>query len=282
MSSIVTEQGILHYESLGRGRPIILLHGWINSWDVWRDSMFALASSGLYRVYALDFWGFGESAKSTPNAAFRMDSYVEMVYEFMNRLGIQHSPIFGHSMGGTVALKMALAHPERVSRVAVVGSPINGKTLNPFLKLAGGSWITELPSALQPVTEAVIMSTMKIVLNGDSKRVKEMITRDVQKTTIDSFVRSIGDLYRTDLRPEIRTLQPPTLGIYGANDNIVSPKNATVLSKLVNKAEVTMMSKSRHFPMADEPERFVDVLSRFLKKNGSDPIHQNGSVNGQR
>ncbi|MCA9983508.1 MAG: alpha/beta hydrolase [Anaerolineales bacterium] len=279
MSSIVTEQGILHYESLGRGRPIILLHGWINSWDVWRDSMIALASSGLYRVYALDFWGFGESAKETATTAFRMDSYVEMVHEFMNRLGIQQSPIFGHSMGGTVALKMALNHPERVSRVAVVGSPINGKTLNPFLKLAGGNWITNLPNAFQPVTEAVIMSTMKIVLNGDSQRVQEMITRDVQKTTIDSFVRSIGDLYRTDLSEQIKTLQPPALGIYGSRDNIVSPKNANVLSNLVNKAEVAMMEQSRHFPMADEPERFVEILSRFLQ-DGSSNGNSNGSVNG--
>ena len=248
MSSIVTEQGILHYESLGRGRPVILLHGWINSWDVWRDSMFALASSGIYRVYALDFWGFGESAKSTPNVAFKMDSYVEMVHEFMNRLGIQKSPIFGHSMGGTVALKMALTYPDRVTRVAVVGSPIDGKTLNPFLKLAGGSWIASLPDVLEPITEAVIMSTMKFVLNGDSKRVQEMITRDVQKTTIDSFVRSIGDLRRTDLRTSIGTLRPPALGIYGSNDNIVSPKNASVLRQLVDKAEVAMMSRSRHFP----------------------------------
>ena len=284
MSSIVTEQGILHYESLGRGRPIILLHGWINSWDVWRDSMIALASSGLYRVYALDFWGFGESAKETPNAAFRMDSYVEMVYEFMNRLGIQQSPVFGHSMGGTVALKMALMHPERVSRVAVVGSPINGKTLNPFLKLAGGNWIANLPDALQPVTEAIILSTMKMVLNGDSRRVQEMITRDVQKTTIDSFVRSIGDLHRTDLSEQIKSLQPPALGIYGARDNIVSPKNAAALTNLVAKAEVAMMQESRHFPMADEPERFVNVLSHFLQNSAGNgqQTHLNGSVNGRQ
>ncbi|NJN53330.1 MAG: alpha/beta hydrolase [Anaerolineae bacterium] len=113
MSSIVTEQGILHYESLGRGQPIILLHGWINSWDVWRDMMIALAKTGRFRVYALDFWGFGDSAKlaNSHNTVFHIDSYAEMVRQFMDSLGIQQAPIFGHSMGGTVALQVSLTHP---------------------------------------------------------------------------------------------------------------------------------------------------------------------------
>ena len=80
MSSIVTEQGILHYESIGRGQPIILLHGWINSWDVWREMMINLASTKRYRVYALDFWGFGDSAKASQpqSTTFQIEGYVEM------------------------------------------------------------------------------------------------------------------------------------------------------------------------------------------------------------
>ena len=69
MSSIVTDQGILHYQAVGRGRPLILLHGWVNSWDVWRDSMLRLARDHQYRVYALDFWGFGDSAKPVDEPA---------------------------------------------------------------------------------------------------------------------------------------------------------------------------------------------------------------------
>ena len=74
MSSIVTDQGIVHYEAYGRGFPVILLHGWINSWDVWRKTMLAIPELGRYKVYALDFWGFGESAKQkTP--PFQIKSY---------------------------------------------------------------------------------------------------------------------------------------------------------------------------------------------------------------
>ena len=271
MSSIVTEQGILHYETIGRGQPIILLHGWINSWDVWRDAMIALGTSGHYRVYALDFWGFGDSAKGVnrPDGAvpsFRIASYVVMVRQFMDTLGIQRSPIFGHSMGGTVALQFALKNPERITRVAVVGSPILGTTMNFFLKLAGYGLIADLVWRFPPLLKMV----MHLLLAGDSEKVRQMIFRDVQRTTLESFFRSIGDLRDTDLRPELPELTIPALGVYGVHDNIVSPANADLLAQAVENASIEMMEASRHFPMTDEPDNFLRVMTHFL--DDGDPL----------
>lgn len=267
MSSIVTEQGILHYESIGRGQPIILLHGWINSWDVWRDFMIALSETKRYRVYALDFWGFGESAKSakTATTSFQIASYVEMVNQFMESLGIRSAPVFGHSMGGTVTLQMALTYPERVSKIAVVGSPVLGSSLNPFLRLAGYGSIAKLIWRYP----FILNSIMRILLARDSKKVRHMIFRDVQRTTMESFFRSIGDLRDTDLRRDLVDLNLETLGIYGVHDNIVSPNNATIINDGVKLAKIQMMEKSRHFPMLDEPDKFMQTLSAFLN-NGSD------------
>ncbi|MBK9049601.1 MAG: alpha/beta hydrolase [Chloroflexi bacterium] len=263
MSSIVTDHGILHYESIGRGRPIILLHGWINSWDVWRDSMIALANRGTNRVYALDFWGFGDSAKQTTHTAFQVTSYVQMVYEFMEALGIQSAPIFGHSMGGTVAVQLALAYPERIKKFVIVGSPIQGSSLNLFLKLAGQGWIAELVWRY-PVLRS---SIMWMLLQGDSDRVRNMIFRDVKRTSLDSFFRSIDDLRRTDLREQIKGLTVPVLGIYGVKDNIVSPRNAKILTNGTKMATIKMMHNSRHFPMTDEPQEFLLTLDNFLNEN---------------
>ena len=269
MSSIVTEQGILHYESIGRGQPVILLHGWINSWDVWRDVMIALSKSNSYRVYALDFWGFGESAKGirTATTSFKIGSYVEMVHQFMDTLGIQEAPVFGHSMGGTVALQMSLTYPERVTKVAVVGSPIMGSSLNLFLRLAGYGSLAKLVWRY-PI---LLHSLMRFLLAKDSKKVRRMIFRDVQRTTIESFFRSIGDLRDTDLRDRLPSLSLPTLGIYGVNDNIVSPTNAEVLRNGVKFAQVAMMEQSRHFPMTDEPEHFLDTVNDFLNHSCAEP-----------
>jgi len=267
MSSIVTEQGILHYESIGRGQPIILLHGWINSWDVWRDMMIALAKTGRYRVYALDFWGFGDSAKlaNSQNTSFHIDSYAEMVRQFMDSLGIQQAPIFGHSMGGTVALQVSLTHPSRVERVAVVGSPIIGSSMNPFLQLAGYGSIAKLVWRY-PI---LLHSIMRLLLAKDSKKVRGMIFRDVQRTTIESFFRSIGDLRNTDLRSKLVSLDLPALGIYGMKDNIVSPSNAQLLQAGVRASKVSILQRSRHFPMTDEPDVFLETINNFLSNSHS-------------
>ena len=269
MSSIVTEQGLLHYESIGRGQPLIFLHGWINSWNVWREAMIELGTGGAYRVYALDFWGFGDSAKNGHNGngpSFRIASYVEMVRDFMDTLGIQQAPVFGHSMGGTVALQFALANPTRATKVAAVAAPVDGATLNPFLKLAGYGPIADLVWRFP----ALLRTIMHLLLAGDSEKVRRMIFRDVQRTTLESFFRSIGDLRDTDLRPALPTLDIPALGVYGANDNIVSPSNARLLTQSVLTSQVAMMDNSRHFPMTDEPERFLDVMCHFLhhSRNG--------------
>jgi pimeloyl-ACP methyl ester carboxylesterase len=266
VSSIVTEQGVLHFEAVGRGRPLLLLHGWINSWDVWRDAMLAVAGENSHKVYALDFWGFGDSSKPSeaPASAFHIDSFVEMVRQFMDHMGIARAPIAGHSMGGTVALRFAIAYPEMVERVIVVGSPIDGTTLNPFLKLAGYGWIAQIVWRF-PIIRAAIM---RLLLARDSARVQRMISRDVQRTSLDSFFRSIGDLRDTDLRPDLDRLHVPTLGIFGCQDNIVSPDNADLLSAGARHSYVTMMEQSRHFPMSDEPQHFVKTLTGFLSGNG--------------
>lgn len=259
MSSIVTDQGIVHYEAHGRGSPVILLHGWINSWDVWRDTMLAIPKLGRYKVYALDFWGFGESAKKeTP--PFQIKSYANMVSQFMEIMGIVEAPVFGHSMGGTVTLTLALNDPERTKKVGIVGSPISGDSLNVFLKLSGVSWIARLAWRVPAIKWLV----MWIVLAGDSSRVRKMIFRDISKSNAESFFRSIGDLHRTDLRAQMYKLNVPTLGVFGARDNIVNPNQSQVLARGVPQARVEIMKASRHFPMLDEPERFIQIVQEFL------------------
>jgi pimeloyl-ACP methyl ester carboxylesterase len=100
VATLVTEQGIVHYESYGRGRPVLLLHGWLGSWSLWRSSIEVLGRE--FRTYALDFFGFGDSADKADN--FSVDNFVLLVNQFMDRLGIVKAPLIGHSMGGTVSL----------------------------------------------------------------------------------------------------------------------------------------------------------------------------------
>jgi pimeloyl-ACP methyl ester carboxylesterase len=216
---------------------------------------------GQYRCYALDFWGFGESGKR--RSSYQVSDFVGLVDQFMDRLGIEAAPIVGHSMGGTVAVLLALAKPERVQRVIVVGSPIVGKSLNIFLRLAGKPWIAsivwQMPVALQFGIKIFSPYVVK-----DWHLWYEMITRDLSRTTLEAFFLSINSLYKTDLRPQLPGITTPVMGIYGVGDNVVAPSQANIITSSVPVSRVKMMSGSRHFPMLDEPRAFSDQLAEFL------------------
>lgn len=269
MSSIVTSEGILHYEVDGRGKPILFLHGWLSSWGLWRDTMLTLSNERRYRIYALDFWGFGDSAKKSTQS-FNMASYVSMVDQFMNKMGIAYAPIIGHSMGGTVALGLALEYPSRVEKVVVVGSPVAGSSLSPLLKLASfrliANLIWRMPSAL-----LLGLKLSSPVLAKDGQQVYDILKRDFSQTTLEAFLLSIESLWHTDLRSRLGQISVAVLGIYGCGDNIVNPNQAEVLKNGVTRAQIQMMTKSRHFSMLDEPELFRNSLLAFLAEGSDAP-----------
>lgn len=259
MSSIVTDQGIVHYEAYGRGQPVILLHGWLGSWGYWLQTMETLKSE--YRCYALDFWGFGDSGKR--RSSYQVNDFVGLVDQFMDRLGIETAPIVGHSMGGTVAMCLALSKPKRVQRVIVVGSPIVGDSLNIFLRLAGKPWIASivwhLPVALQFGIKAFSPYLVK-----DWHEWYQMITRDLSRTTLEAFFSSINSLHKTDLSAQLSAMTTPVMGIYGVGDNVVAPNQANLIAKSAPISRVKMMPGSGHFPMLDEPQAFNNYLAEFL------------------
>jgi pimeloyl-ACP methyl ester carboxylesterase len=150
-----------------------------------------------------------------------------------------------------------------VTKVGAIGSPIQGKSLNFFLRLAGRDWV-QLAQSLPSVTHLIVTTLVRINTARDSDRVRRMLLHDVDKTSMESFFRSIGDLRRTDLSVRICELTAPVLGVYGQHDNIVNPRQADVLAKSVPTSQTIVMNRSRHFPMLDEPEQFNAAVRQFL------------------
>lgn len=259
MPTLVTEQGIVHYETLGRGRPVLLLHGWLGSWALWRRTIEILSKE--FRVYALDFFGFGESVDRTSN--FSVANFTSSVDQFMDRLGIVKAPLVGHSMGGTVSLSAAIRNPEKVVKVTVIGSPIQGKSLNLILKAAGyrgtASIIWTTPALVK-----MFVRVYAYFIAKDGATLSKMIVEDTSKTTTDSFFQSIGTLRETDITPWLGELKMPILGIYGKHDKIVNPNQSKVLKQYALHSQIAWMEGSGHFPMLDEPDRFHDTLRNFL------------------
>jgi len=258
VSSFTTDQGIVHYEVYGRGRPVILLHGWLGSWGLWQDTMGYLGR--YYRTYALDFWGFGESGKKRDSYA--VQDFVTLVDQFMEQLGIEGAPLVGHSMGGTVSLSVAIQYPERVRKVVVIGSPIEGSSLSLLLKLFGRRLIAYL--VYHNLWGLKTGFRILAPFYTRDARWPEMMNRDLSRTTLESFLFSIASLRATDLRPQIPQIQVPAMGMYGAKDNVVHPDQWKPMKDGIPHSRVERFENAGHFIMLDEPKRFMEILLDFL------------------
>ncbi len=259
MSSITTDQGIVHYEVYGRGRPVILLHGWLGSWGLWQETMAYLGQ--YFRTYALDFWGFGESGKKIEN--YSIPVYVSMVNQFMEQLGIVQAPLVGHSMGGTVSLAVAIDHPERVQKVVVIGSPIVGSSLSLLLKLFGRrpiAWLT-----YSNIWAFQLSYRILAPFYTKDKRWPEMMDRDLSRVSLESFLLSIASLRNTDLRPRLPQIKIPALGMYGKKDIIVNPYQWKPMQEGIPHAKIEWFLNAGHFIMLDEPQRFMQTLHQFIE-----------------
>ncbi len=258
MSSITTDQGIVHYEVYGRGRPVILLHGWLGSWGLWQETMTYLGR--FYRTYALDFWGFGESGKK--RETYAVQDFVSLVDQFMGHLGIDSAPLVGHSMGGTVSLSVAIQYPRRARKVVVVGSPIVGSSLAWALKMAGRRPIAVMLFNMMWAFRLGMRVASPFICKDP--RFPDMMDKDLSRTTLESFLLSIASLRRTDLRPFLDQIHIPVMGMYGDKDIIVHPKQWQPLLGGVPHARIERFEQAGHFIMLDDPEPFMHKLKQFL------------------
>jgi len=261
VSSITTDQGIVHYEVYGRGRPVILLHGWLGSWGLWQETMAYLGA--FYRTYALDFWGFGESGKK--RETYAVSDFVSLVDQFMEQLGIVNAPLVGHSMGGTVSLSVAIQYPQRVSKVVVVGSPMVGSSLAPLLKLAGNRSIAFMLFNMMSVFRTGMRMYSPYICKDP--RFPEMMDRDLSRTTVESFLRSIASLRRTDLTPMLPQIKVPAMGMFGDKDVIVDPMQWQPMQQGIPHAVIERFPMAGHFPMLEEPTAFTQKLKAFLDQD---------------
>jgi pimeloyl-ACP methyl ester carboxylesterase len=263
MSSITTDQGIVHYEVYGRGRPVILLHGWLGSWGLWQETMTYLGA--FYRTYALDFWGFGESGKERDTYA--VQDFVSLVDQFMENMGISQAPLVGHSMGGTVSLSVAIQYPERVSKVVVVGSPIVGSSLAWPLKLAGRRPIAVLLFNMMWAFRAAMRVASPHICRD--ARFSDMMDKDLSRTTLESFLLSIASLRQTDLRPSLTQVKIPAMGMYGDKDIIVDPAQWKPMLEGNPHCRIERFPQAGHFIMLDDPSPFMTKLKAFLDEGKS-------------
>ncbi len=240
MSAILVDGGLIHYETFGRGKSLVFVHGWLGSWRYWMPTMEDLAVK--YRTYALDLWGFGDSDKRD---RYSVEDYINLLESFLDELGIWRTALVGHALGGTVAVRFAALYPERVERLLAVSLPITGEAISiKALTLDSGSVFGRF-FRKPPEYQSVI--------------------QEMEKTARDAVETSVQSVMRLDLRRDIARVNVPLLVVYGGKDNVIDPAQAQLLEDTDANVRPMALDSARHFPMLEERSKFNRLLMDFLE-----------------
>jgi pimeloyl-ACP methyl ester carboxylesterase len=254
--SVSVEGAEVAYAQQGRLAlpPLVLLHGWGASHKFWKYCFSAF--SPRWRVIAPDLTGFGLSEK--PDRDYRVEALADWLGKFLAALKLDRVALVGHSMGGTISLIYAMAHPEKIRKLAVVNPLVDGATaFNSRTKLCMLPVVRRLlflGSRIKPIRRWVTKDFSYVARYDDE--LSEDLIRGTFQSTFDTLI-STRD---TDLRPKLSTLAVETLVIGTDRDQLVAPDQAN----LVPAHRRELIADCGHIPMIERPEEFNRILNEFL------------------
>ena len=246
MSAIVVNGGLVHYESFGRGNPILFIHGWFGSWRYWMQAMESLAVE--HRVYALDLWGFGDSDKSEDR--FSMEHFVAQISAFIDSLGIGNPLLVGHALGAGVAIEYVSRQLSPVEKIVAISLPLEPKAIDRRLASYTNSSLLSKVFRWKPIpTKEIEQET-------------ERIAKNVIPLSLESFTS-------LNIAEKLHNLNSSVLLVYGEKDDVVDPSAVNALNNNQKHIKYISLPASRHFPMVDESSKFNRLLKDFADKDAT-------------
>lgn len=242
----------LHYNELGEGRAVLLLHGWGGSGESFAPVSRRLAELGM-RAVSIDFPGFGKSP--APDASWSLDDYARTTYAFIREKHLEGCDVVAHSFGGRVVIKLAAKYPELFRRIVLCDSAgiKPRRTLKArarVLAYKAGKALMKFPWAKRTLK---LDERMRSAGSADYRALSD----DMKKV----FVRVVNEDL-TGLLPHIRQ---PTLLIWGENDHDTPLYMARIMEKRIPDAGLVVFEGAGHFAYLDQFARFMTVIGRFLE-----------------
>jgi pimeloyl-ACP methyl ester carboxylesterase len=247
--------------------PLVVLPATGYTWQDYRPVLEHFAAER--RVFALDWPGFGGSAKPDP-AAFAYDaaSYAEVLAEWMDALGLGRAVLLGNGIGGTVALRYAAAQPPRVLGLVLV-APQGFGAQGPMHRLAMGAFGAPIfSSMLDPMLAWLALGPT----TPDVKRVinrKRMLRRSpdyaAYEVARNRLVRNEARSH-ANLATLAREIRAPALVVRGALDPIFTAADARRAAESIgaHRALEVMLPGAGHLPFLQEPSRFYQAVDGLL------------------
>jgi 3-oxoadipate enol-lactonase len=250
----------LHYEEYGKGNPIVLVHGLGGSILDW--VMQIPFFSKMYRVIAVELRDHGESDKWTGPYDIRMFS--DDVAEVVDKLELGKTIFFGVSMGGMIAMQIALDYPDKVKSL-VLADTLAGVS-EEYMKVG-----LEMFSMAQKMTgEELALATMEFnftpkFIEARPDIVKKAIEVSNARDPSSTF-RAAEGLKEFDLKKRLKEIKVPTIIANGEDDKLISVNQAEYLKEHIKGAKLVVLKKGRHMAIIEMADEFNKAVLNFLKK----------------
>ncbi|MCV7067277.1 alpha/beta fold hydrolase [Mycolicibacterium houstonense] len=264
----------------GSGPAILLIHGIGDNSTTWHTVQSTLAQR--FTVIAPDLLGHGSSDK--PRADYSVAAYANGMRDLLSVLDIDRVTVIGHSLGGGVAMQFAYQFPQLVDRLILVGAGGVTKDVNAALRVASlpmGSEalaLLRLPlvlPALQLVGRAAGTVLGSTGLGQDIPDMLRILADLPEPTASSAFARTLRAV--VDWRGQVVTMldrcylteSVPVQLIWGSRDSVIPVSHAKMAHAAMPGSQLEIFPGSGHFPFHDDPDRFVEVVERFI--DSTDP-----------
>lgn len=250
----------------GEGQPVMLLHGsgpGVSAWANWRLVLPALAQH--FRVIAHDQVGYNQTAPLADGEPYGRETWTQHALAVLDELGVTRVHLIGNSMGGAIALSMALARPELVDRVVLMGTMGTKIPIPPGLDELWGYQpsVAAMTRAIELLAFDQSINTPELVHLRYEASTRPGIDAAWQRMFPAPRQRWVDDLALTD--HELASVTSPVLMIHGFNDQVI-PFRATTLPLMEILPDVRMhvFGQTGHWVQIERNQEFNDVVIGFL------------------
>jgi pimeloyl-ACP methyl ester carboxylesterase len=257
----------MHYNEVGTGYPVIMLHGTgpgASSWSNFSTNVDAFADK--FRALLVDMPQYGKSEKVVIDGG-RLTYTAGVLRDLMDALHIERAHFVGNSMGGQAAIKLAIDAPERVDKLVVIGSnPVSYSLFTPTplegIKHIAGYYRGEGGPSLDKMRRLVQ------TLLFDQSFLDEAALQERYEASIDPEVvhlmTQVPPPANQDLSAEFHLIKAPTLVVWGADDRFGALDVGLLLTRRIPNARMHIFNRCGHWAQVEHADEFNRLVIDFL------------------
>jgi 3-oxoadipate enol-lactonase len=256
----------MHYLTAGVGqRAVVFVHGWSAFKEIWWAAIQAVAPYA--HAFAPDLPGHGASATWAAHPVSTMRDVAERIAAFCAAHELKEIALVGHSMGGNIAVELALAHPELVKQLVLVNPALQGPQMPAYTRaylLRDHGWLALRASIILARGVGLFSDSIPHLHGGGLVRPTMRRLGYMGRHDPELLHRLLGALIQNDLVPRLPQLTQPALVLAGQFDPLVPASMTRRAARSIPGARFYLLPRSGHNPMDEQPALFESLLTEFL------------------